>query len=62
MINASKSVVRNANQQPCAVCVGSRYSVAFVRTLVASERIAFGADRLDSFRSKAIAMLPGGTI
>ena len=48
MIKASRSVVRNANQQPGAVCVGSADSVAFESTLVASERIAFSADRLDS--------------
>ncbi|MNC65376.1 hypothetical protein D3C75_1156600 [compost metagenome] len=50
MIKASRSVVRNANQQPGAVCVGSGASVAFACTLVASERIAFSADRLDSLQ------------
>ena len=50
MIKASKSVVRNANQQPNAVCVGSGDSVAFDSTLVAAERIAFSADRLDSLQ------------
>ena len=48
MIKASKSVVTNAIQQPNAVYVGSEDSVAFDSTLVASERIAFSADRLDS--------------
>jgi hypothetical protein len=50
MIKASKSVVRNANQQPDAVCVGSGDSVAFDSKLVDSERIAFSADRLDSLK------------
>ncbi|MGZ9738317.1 hypothetical protein ACXX83_07740 [Pseudomonas sp. GNP012] len=50
MIKASRSLVRNANQQPGAVCVGSGDSVAFDSTLVASERIAFSADRLDSWQ------------
>jgi hypothetical protein len=50
MIKASNSVVRNASQQPRAVCVGSEDSVALDSTLVASERIAFSADRLDSLQ------------
>ena len=48
MIKASRSVGTNAIQQPNAVYVGSEDSVAFDSTLVASERIAFSADRLDS--------------
>jgi hypothetical protein len=47
MIKASRRVVRNANQQPGAVCVGSADSVALDAMLVAPERIAFSADRLD---------------
>ncbi|WP_256730413.1 hypothetical protein [Pseudomonas sp. ANT_H12B] len=39
----------NAIQQPSAVYVGSGDSVAFDSTLVASERIAFDADRLEGF-------------
>lgn len=50
MIKASKSVVTNAVQEPNAVYVGSEDSVAFDSTLVASERIAFSADRLDSLQ------------
>jgi hypothetical protein len=50
MIKASKSVGANAIQQPNAVYVGSDDSVAFDSTLVASERIAFSADRLDSLQ------------
>jgi hypothetical protein len=50
MIKASKSVGTNAIQQPNAVYVGSEDSVAFDSTLVASERIAFSADRLDSLQ------------
>lgn len=50
MIKASNSVVRNASQQPGAVCVGSGDSVAVDSTLEASERIAFSADRLDSLQ------------
>lgn len=50
MIKASNSVVRNASQQPGAVCVGSGDSVDVDSTLVASERIAFSADRLDSLQ------------
>ena len=50
MIKASRRVVTNAVQQPNAVDVGSEDSVAFDSTLVASERIAFSADRLDSLR------------
>jgi len=50
MIKASRSVGTNAIQQPNAVYVGSEDSVAFDSTLVASERIAFSADRLDSLQ------------